>query len=126
MSANLEKIEKYIKKQAEVFLLELGTFYPFGCAINKVGEVIPLGAYLEGQNPSVPELIDLLENSINQKLNDGEYLLAVIGTDVTIKKNGVGLDAIEMRIFKKNSEEDKRYVKYKINDSFVEFVPADL
>lgn len=122
MSTNLEKIEEYIKKQAEVFLLELGTFYPFGCAINKVEEVIPLGAYLEGENPSVPELIVLLENSINQKLNnDGEYLLAAIATDVTIKKDGIGLDAIEIRVFEKNKEQDKRYVKFIIKDSFVEF-----
>ena len=122
MNINLEKIEDYIKKQSEVFLLELGAFYPFGCAINKKEEVKPLGAYLEGDNPSVPELIDLLKNSINEKLNNGEYSVAAIAVDVTIKEGNMDIDAIEVSVFEKNKQWDKRYIKYEIKDSSVEFI----
>ena len=122
MNINLEKIVDYIKSQSEVFLLELGAFYPFGCAINKKDEVIPLGAYLGGENPSALDLIYLLENSINEKLNDGEYSIAVIAVDVTIKEGNMDIDAIEVSVFEKNKQQDKRYIKYKIKDRSIEFI----
>lgn len=122
MNVNLEKIEGYIKRQSEVFLLQLGAFYPFGCAINKKDEIKPLGAYLEGENPSVPDLIELLKNSINEKLNDGEYSIAAIAVDATIKENNKDIDAIELSVFEKNNQRDKKYIKYEIKDRSIEFI----
>lgn len=122
MNINLEKIENYIKGQSEVFLLELGAFYPFGCAINKKEEVTPLGGYIEGDNPSILELIELLKNNITEKLDDGEYSVAAIAVNVIVKKGNVNIDAIEVSIFEKDKLCNKKYIEYEVKDRYVEFI----
>ncbi|MGE6218445.1 hypothetical protein ACQKCH_01365 [Nubsella zeaxanthinifaciens] len=122
MNINLEKIENYIKGQSEVFLLELGAFYPFGCAINKKEEVAPLGGYIEGDNPSILELIELLKNNITEKLDDGEYSVAAIAVNVMVKKGNVNIDAIEVSIFEKDKLCNKKYIEYEVKDRYVEFI----
>lgn len=112
---------KSIKEQAKLFLEEIGSFYPFGCAIDKLNKVNPLGAYLEGENPPVAELIDLLEKVIDQQLKSGEYVIAATAIDVAINENNARYDAIEVRIFENNKEQTKEHIKYEIKEGHVKF-----
>ena len=112
-----------IKKQAKVFLLDAGEFYPFGTCINKDNEIIPIGAYLETENPSTIEVINLLEEAFKQGLNKGVYLLSALVIDVAIKENNESIDALEIRFFEPNRDLYKMYFKYIINDGSVTFFP---
>jgi len=118
---NLTRAEEYIKSQARIFLLEMRAFYPFGCAIDDKNNLRPLSAYIEGENPSPVELIDLLEGNIVQKIEIGEYVMGIVAIDVTISNENVKQDAIEMRIFIKDEKTVKKHLIYKMTEGDIEF-----
>ena len=94
---NLERIVNVLKQQAEAFLLSAKEFYPFGTYINYDGEIVPVGAYLEGDFPPSLPLIDLLEKDFKQLVEKGAYAIAAIAIDVRLTENGIIYDGIEMR-----------------------------
>ncbi|MGZ3755710.1 MAG: hypothetical protein ACXVAY_15780 [Mucilaginibacter sp.] len=120
----LEKIIDIIQKQAEAFLLELDAkeFYPFGTCINDKDEIVPVGAYVEGDHPLSQDVIDLLEKDFEQGIKNGHYKIAVIIVDVLIRTNYEVYDGIEMRVFEPDKEVYKKMYKYLIKENFVEFV----
>jgi len=61
MQADKDKLIHYIKAQVESFLKEMDDFYPFGAAISSTEELKPIGAYLDAQEVSVSNLINMLE-----------------------------------------------------------------
>ena len=118
---NIDKIINALKEQAELFLLDAGEFYPFGTYINKKGAVIPVGVYIENENAPPIEDINLIEMAFNDHLQKGDCKIAGLAVDVTVKENGEVYDAIEMRFYETNKEVFKRYFKYEIKESHVEF-----
>ncbi|OCX50828.1 hypothetical protein BEL04_19045 [Mucilaginibacter sp. PPCGB 2223] len=117
-----EQLLKNIKAQAQVYLLDASEFFPFGAGIDSQGNIQPFSAYLEHDNdrPDSLLLIDLLTKSIKKSLLNGDYIIAAIGIDITIKKDGQTYDGLEVHFF----ESDKMYkmhFKYSIKPNYVEF-----
>ena len=112
-----------IKKQAEVFLIDAGEFYPFGTCINKKREIIPVGTYLGNQHPSTIEVINLIEEAFKKGLHNGDYLLAALVIDVEIKENNENIDTLEIRVFEPSKDLYKMHFKYLIKNGIVAFLP---
>jgi len=121
MKENVEKLVDVIKKQAKMFLLEAGEFYPFGSYINNKNEVVPVGASSGDDHPPSLELIDLLEKALKEHIQKGDCKLAAIAIDVAIKEHGRSFDAIEMRFLEANKVVNKKYYKYELKQHSVEF-----
>jgi hypothetical protein len=119
---SIEDLISLIKEQVQTFLLDGGEFYPFGTCIDKNDQFVPVSAYLDGEFPSSLELISMLEKSFKEKVEKGEYKVAAIVIDVTVKENGIGYDAIEIRFFEPNNQERKQYIKYNTHSSYIEFI----
>ncbi|WP_423147023.1 hypothetical protein [Rubrolithibacter danxiaensis] len=121
MEINFDRLIKSIKEQVQLFLLNSGEFYPFDTSIDETNNIKPIGVYLENDNPSSSELINVLEKYIQKGIKNGQHIIAIIVIDVTIHQEGRPFDAIEMRIFERDKEPLKQYLKYKMHHNFVEF-----
>ncbi|WP_316823041.1 hypothetical protein [Pedobacter gandavensis] len=119
---SIEDLIYLIKEQVQTFLLDGGEFYPFGACIDKNDQLVPVSAYLDGEFPSSLELISMLEKSFREKVGKGEYKVAAIIIDVTVKEDGIGYDAIEIRFFEPNNQEDTEYMKYNKHSNYIEFI----
>jgi len=117
---NADRLIKSIKDQAQIFLLDAGEFYPFGCCIDKMNQINSVGVYLENDNPSSSELILLLEKNARTGVESGQYEIAVIVIDVTINENNVDHDAVELRFFEVSCEYTN-YIKYFTYGTHIEF-----
>lgn len=101
MKSEIEKIRDVIIAQAKYFLADAGEFYPFGSILKPNGNIVPIGVYLENDHPDSSEVLQILQNSIEVSLKNGEAIVAGIGLDVLYKPEG-GLhksDAIKIVIF---------------------------
>ena len=121
-----ETLIKVIKQQAEVFLLDAHEFYPFGTAIDKENNIIPLAADIQAENdrPESQPLIDILDNHILNGIINGEYVIGGMAYDILMTKNQEKFDAKLIRIY----ESDKfveRYFKYTIYDDHVKFFEVE-
>ncbi|MFD0766128.1 hypothetical protein ACFQZI_14790 [Mucilaginibacter lutimaris] len=124
---NVTKLVDVIKQQAELFIVEGGSFYPFGTCIDKLGEIKPIGAYLEGNDPSPSELISMLEAHFVKGLNNGLFNICAIAIDVSIKEKDKSYDALEIRLFNLEKDDvDKLYYKYKVKGKKVQFTPQEI
>ena len=121
MKEKTNKLVNSVKDQAQIFLLDAGEFYPFGCCIDKMNQLKPIGVYLENDNPSSSELISLLQKSIRAGVENGLYEIAVVAIDVNINENNIDHDAIELRFFEVSGEY-KNYIKYLPHGTHVEFI----
>ncbi len=64
-------------------LSEDGEFYPFGAKMSLDGEVVNVGAKIEGEeHPPSRSLIELLIHNFQQQTNEGRLLAAGICYDV--------------------------------------------
>ena len=118
---SIEDLISLIKEQVQTFLLDGGEFYPFGTCIDKNDQLVPVSAYLTEEFPSPIALISILENSFREKVEKGELKVAAIIIDVTVKEDGIGCDAIEIRFFEPNNQERKEYIKYTTHSTYIEF-----
>ena len=118
-----EKLRDVIIDQAKYFLQNAGEFYPFGAMLSVAGSVVPIGVQMENDHPKPQEVIEILENTVIEKLKSrGEAKLAGIGTDVyyvpvgqTEKKS-----AIQIRILHTNGESVDYYLTYrKVAEKFI-------
>jgi hypothetical protein len=67
---------------AELMLTEDGEFYPFGAKMSLDGEVVNVGAKIEGEeHPPSQGLIELLTQNFQQQTNEGRLLAAGICYD---------------------------------------------
>jgi len=115
-----DKVAEILKRQATLFLLDAGEFYPFGTCINSTDKVVPVGAYFENDHPLSQEVIELLEKGLIHGVQKGEYKIAALAIDITIRENNVTYDAIETRFFEPGKEVYKKLFKYIIKDDTVE------
>jgi hypothetical protein len=121
MSNTLEGLIMTTEEQVQMFLLAAGEFYPFAACINRENRIKPIGVYLENDNPSSLEVVAILEINIREGMENGDYKMAVLAIDVTIKEENVDFDAVELRIFDMNNQEYTRYVKYQTFGSHIKF-----
>ncbi len=122
MENEIKRIVNIIKEQAETFLLMANEFYPFGAYINKKNSIIPLGAYLENDQPPSLEVMTLLEKAIVDHIQKGDCILGAIAIDVYVSFNDKKHDAIEIRFFEAGKDTYKRHYKYEITDKQVQFL----
>jgi len=117
-----EQLLKNIKDQAQVYLLDASEFFPFGAGIDSQGNIQPFSAFLEDENdqPDSLLLIDQLKKSVKKSLLDRDYIIAAIGIDITIKKDGQTYDGLEVCFFE-SDKMYKMYFKYSIKPNYVEF-----
>jgi hypothetical protein len=121
----MTKLIDVVKQQAELFIVESGGFFPFGTCLNSLGEIKPIGAYLEGNDPAPSELIDMLEIYFTKGLSNGLFDICAIAIDVLIKENGNSFDALEIRLYNLEKDGfDKLYYKYMLDGNKVQFTPA--
>ena len=125
MKNDIEKLISVVKQQAEAFLLDAREFYPFGTYINAKNEIVPVGAYLGSEYSPSLEVIDLLERAFNDKAKKGDCIIGGIAVDVTQKVNDKSYDAIEIRFFEPDKEGYKKYFRYEIKESSVEFIETN-
>ena len=122
MKKDIEKLITAIKEQVQIFLLDAGEFYPFGTCIDKKNQIRPVSAYLNNDFPSSLELISMLEKRLKEGVGNGDYRVAVLVVDVTVKEDNISNDAIELRFFEPNNLESKHYIKYITHSSYIEFI----
>uniref|UniRef100_UPI00292D1347 hypothetical protein n=1 Tax=Pedobacter heparinus TaxID=984 RepID=UPI00292D1347 len=90
--------------------------------LDKNDQIKPVSAYLNDDFPSSLELISMLENGLKKGVKNGDYKIAVLVIDVTIKENNISTDAIELRFFQPNIIEEKQHIEYITHGSYIEFV----
>jgi hypothetical protein len=105
-----------ILKQAKLFLLENGAFYPFGTILTCQGEIKPVSGYFEIEHPDPSDIIVFLHNVFEDKMNNSICKFAIICIDIfvnqTINGESIKRDAIELRILSENKEWNKYYIPY--------------
>jgi hypothetical protein len=111
MQTEQDKLVTYIKAQTEAFLKEMDDFYPFGAAVTTHGELKPLAASLDDDELSVQALLSLLEEHVDSNLLCKRFTLAAIAVAVTIKEAGQAFDAIQIRLYERDTE--MRVINYK-------------
>jgi hypothetical protein len=119
----VETLIRYIKLQAEVFLLNAQEFFPYGTGIGKDNNIISIAAYIEDVNdrPESAPLIEMLERNIKIGIAKGDFLIGALAYDIFITENEEKFDAIMICIYE-NDNFEKRHFKYYIHDSYVEFL----
>jgi len=120
---NFEKMLNAMTLQAKAFLKEMGMFYPFGTAVNKKGEITPIGAFVEDENLSSNILIQMLEKRINEGIADNTFIMGAIGIDVNINlDHNKKSNAVEIRTIQKGNEKwGYVYLPYNIENKEVLF-----
>jgi len=125
MAHNKQRLSEIIKRQAEVFLLDAGEFFPFGSYIDIKGDIKPCSAYIETENdrPESVVLIKILEDFFIEGTKNGKILLGAIGIDVTLHKGGIKYDGIQIRFFEKDNQSINtlNYTVYEHSVAFYEF-----
>lgn len=119
---NTEILIKVIKQQAEVFLLDAREFFPFGTYINSENKVVPFSAYIEDADdrPESQPLIDLLEKTIQTKINNREGVIGALAFDVFINDEQGRFDGMIIRIIENDILVERRF-KYTIHENHVDF-----
>jgi len=113
-------------KQAELFLLELGSFYPFGTILTNLEEIKPVSGYLGVDRPEHNDMIDFLHKVFEEKVKTGTCSFAVICVDVivnqTVHNQVIKKDAIELKVLNKNMKWKNYFIPYVLtNDRFITF-----
>jgi len=121
MQNDKERVIDVIKKQAKIFLLDAKEFYPFGTYINRENDIVPAAAHSASEFPASQELIDILERDFIEGIKNDDYKIAVLATDISIKKNGLTRDGIEMRFFEPGKDVYSQYYTYTIKKDSVDF-----
>ncbi len=121
IESDVEKLIRVLKLQAEAFLLNAKEFYPFGTYISVEDKIVPVSAYLGNNHPASSEVIDSLEKTFILKMQNGESKISAIAIDIVITENNERYDGVEMRFFEAHKDVYKKYFKYLIKDTFVEF-----
>lgn len=122
MKINTDNLLNVILQQAEVFLLEMGEFYPFGTYINNNQEIVPMSVHSGKEYPDSIELITTFESYIQTIFSNNTCKIAALAIDVTISKHGQNYDAIEIRLFDEaRNGADKLYYKYELEEKRVRF-----
>ncbi len=96
-----EKIKENLILQAEYYLKQFESFYPFGCVIEKNDNIKPVSAFLENDNPDTVEVLNELTNGLRKGIQKKDYKAVGIAVDVSVippnKKEK--MDALELRIW---------------------------
>ena len=118
-----EILIKIIKQQAEIFLLNMGEFFPFGTYIGQQNNIVPFSVYIEDEDdrPASQPLIELFEKNIKNGLAKGEYLIGALAYDIFIRENDEKFDAIMIHIFDTDNDYEMPF-KYYVHENHVEFV----
>jgi hypothetical protein len=101
-----------VLKQAKVFLEDAGEFFPFGAAITDGNEIVTVGVKLDDEHPRVNEVLDYLTSGINNALQNGRYIFAALGVNVTLTRNEKKHDALEIQLMKLKMDTKKVYYAY--------------
>jgi len=118
---DVDRLVTAIKQQTELFLLDAGEFYPFASAISKEGDIIPIGAYFEDDNPTSQIVIELLEKNLNELILIGNHTVSAIAINVAIKNMDEEFDAVEIRFFELDKPVYQKSFKYTINEDSVDY-----
>jgi hypothetical protein len=108
-------------QQAGAFLEDAGEFYPFGAAITAENEIVTIGVKMDNEHPSSSEVLEQLDLGVNIALHNGKYLLATIGVNVTLTRNELKQDALEIRIMQIGKDIVRRYYSYDKFDGVYKF-----
>lgn len=104
-----------------MFLLDAGEFYPFGSCVDKNNQLRPVGVYVDDEYPSALTVLSILEKNVKKGVEEGNYKIAAIALEVTIKENDVVYDAIEIRVFEDGVKDYKEYLGYHTYGTHIEF-----
>jgi hypothetical protein len=98
--------------QAKYFLDNSDEFYPFGSILTNDGEIRPLGAFTGDDFPGSEELINVLEKSIKEGVQNHRYIGGGIAIDVFLT-SGIKerINGIEIRLYNEELLE-KCYFRY--------------
>jgi len=105
MNSNLSENEilvvNGVKEYSNVFLENMGGFFPFAIGLQKDKQIVSIGAYDGRELPESQDLVNLLEKSIHKDIIEKKYILAAICIDIFIHEKIEGIDtkkdAIEIR-----------------------------
>ena len=114
-----EELMKSTLPFAERMLKEHGEFYPFAGHMSFEGEIVHVGAKMEGtDHPKSQPLIELLEESFRQQARNGELRATSIIYDVRIKPPGSEdkTDAIQVCLDHRDGYSVKVLFPYKLTN----------
>jgi hypothetical protein len=63
---HFDLFEYYLVNQAKMFLEKYHEFFPFAAAIGLDGKLVPIGAYLDTEEPASQEVIEFLEKRLER------------------------------------------------------------
>lgn len=109
---------------AKRMLNEHGEFYPYGGCMSQNGDIIHVGAKIEGTNkPNSEPLIDLLRNDFHKSAVQGRCKATAVIFDVRIPLPGSGekTDAIQVCLDHQDGYSVEVFFPYQIEDSHVTY-----
>lgn len=112
----IEALKKNILDQAKYYLENANEFFPFGAAIDKNDDLKPFGIYFGEDHPTALDVLKKLEKSLENAIENNEYLFAAIGLDIYLNTNMSKTiekkTALEIRFYCKQSTPKKYYFLY--------------
>jgi hypothetical protein len=106
-----------ILNQAEYFLLELGSFYPFGVELNNKKQLVPFSIYFDNTETDITKMIDEYNYVAKLNLSEKKAILYAVVTEILLDGN----DALHVRLIDEVMTKEV-YIKFKIFNNHVEFI----
>lgn len=122
MQTDQDQLVNYIKAQTEAFLKEMEDYYPFGAAITSIGELKPLGVYLDEDEISVEALLTMLEEHITKNLEGERFRLGAIAVAVAIRVGEQTFDAVQIRFYERDKEMSSVNYKYLVANGITQWL----
>lgn len=109
--------------QAKAFLADAGEFYPFGSVVKPDGTLTPVGAYMENDHPASMEVLEILQESLLQRLKKGEIVAGAICLDVLYRPAGSEgkVDALKIMTLSVEGHSQDYFVPYRNEDGQYSF-----
>lgn len=101
-------------EQAQVFLREMGEFFPYATVIEPDGEVRPLALYAEGDELDPIWMSGKLHELLEKELDQGKIDGYVICVNVLVREpdNGIKVDAASLQLVQRGHHTVTYYLKY--------------
>ena len=108
---------------ADSMLRQHGEFFPYGVAMKPDGEIVSVAIDTDTDQPASEEVIDVLEKSMKESAELGEYKAAGIFYDVrvTLPSTGEPSDAIAASLFHAEGYSVTVFFPYRIESEGVEY-----
>jgi hypothetical protein len=119
----IQVVLNFLLPHAERMLSEQGEFYPYAVALDAQGELSPVPADIETDDPDVGDVLVALHNGLREQAAEGSIRASGIAADVTLTDpdSGETTDAVQVELDHADGDPVDIYVPYESEGERVKF-----